>query len=176
MIISLVHMPADGLKFEHQYRAGELETGDFSFEMQQPVLVSGRVERAGPDMRLRGQIKASISAPCDRCLKQVTISIDSPFDLLYTPEDPGENKAGEFELQTRDLDFALYSNDEINLDDLVLEQLELSLPSRVLCTQDCLGLCPQCGVDLNVEKCNCRQQVDPRWHALADLKEKAEKE
>jgi uncharacterized protein len=176
MIISLVHMTADGLKFDHQYRAGELETGDFSFEMQQPVLVSGRVERAGPDMRLRGEIKASISAPCDRCLKQVTISIDSPFDLLYTPEDPGENKAGEFELQTRDLDFALYSNDEINLDDLVLEQLELSLPSRVLCNQDCLGLCPQCGIDLNAEKCNCRQQVDPRWQALADLKEKAEKE
>jgi len=176
MIISLVHMPADGLRFEHQYRAGELETGDFSFEMERPIQVSGRVDRAGPDMRLRGEIKTSISAPCDRCLKQVTINLDSPFDLLYTPEDPGGNQAGEFELQTRDLDFALYQNDEINLDDLVLEQLELSLPSRVLCQAECLGLCSQCGVDLNIEKCNCRQQVDPRWQALADWKDSSEKE
>ena len=174
MIISLVHMPADGLRFEHQYRAGELETGDFSFEIHHPVQVSGRVDRVGPDMRLRGGIKASISTTCDRCLKQVTISIDSPFDLLYTPEDTGG--AGEFELQTRDLDFDLYKNDEINLDDLVLEQLELSLPSRILCQQDCLGLCPQCGVDLNAEKCDCQQQIDPRWQALADWKEKSEKE
>jgi DUF177 domain-containing protein len=174
MFISLVRMPADGLRFEHQYQAGELDTRGFDFELQGPVSVTGRVDRAGMDMRLRGEIKASLVAPCDRCLREVPLSLDIPFDLLYAPEDPGANRTGEIELQERDLDFSVYQNDEIDLDELVLEQLELSLPSRVLCREDCQGLCPQCGADLNTEKCNCPENIDPRWQALADLKEEAE--
>ncbi len=174
MFISLVRMPADGLRFEHRYPAGELDSSGFDFELQGPLSVTGRVDRAGMDMRLRGRIKASLVAPCDRCLREVPFSIDIPFDLLYAPEDPGANRTGEIELQERDLDFAVYQNDEIDLDELVLEQLELSLPSRVLCREDCQGLCPQCGADLNTEKCNCPEKIDPRLQVLADLKEEAE--
>jgi uncharacterized protein len=173
MIISLVRMPADGLRFEHQYQAGELDTGGFNFELQAPPLVTGRVDRAGMDMRLRGKIKAVLAAPCDRCLTDVLIPVEIPFDLFYAPEDPGADRVGEIELQTRDLDFAVYQNDEINLDELTLEQLELSLPTRVLCSEDCRGLCSQCGADLNIETCGCQKPIDPRWQALAELKEKS---
>ena len=174
MIISLVRLPADGLGFEHQYQAGELNTSRFEFELQEPPLVTGRVDRVGMDMRLRGIIKASIIANCDRCLKEIPAKIEIPFDLFYAPEDPGAKRVGEIELQARDLDFSVYNNDEIDLDEMVIEQLELSMPSRVLCSEDCRGLCPQCGTDLNVNKCNCQKPIDPRWQALADLKEKAE--
>jgi uncharacterized protein len=175
MIISLVRLPADGLRFEHQYRAGELDTRSFEFELQEPPVVTGRVDRAGMDMRLRGEIKATLVAPCDRCLNEVQIRVEIPFDLLYAPEDPGGSGTGEVELHSRDLDFAVFENDEINLDEMVLEQMELNLPSRVLCRQDCRGLCSQCGVDLNVEQCDCQKPIDPRWQALADLKEESEK-
>ncbi|MCI0336353.1 MAG: DUF177 domain-containing protein [Acidobacteria bacterium] len=155
MIISLVRLPVDGLRFKHQYQAGELDTGNFEFELQEPPLVTGRVDRAGMDMRLRGNIKALLVAPCDRCLNQVPLNFEIPVDLFYTPEDTGESRTGEIELNSRDLDFAMYENDEINLDEMVLEQLELNLPSRVLCREDCRGLCTQCGADLNVEQCDC---------------------
>jgi uncharacterized protein len=169
-------MPADGLTFRHQYAAGELDTGEYGFGLKDPPLVTGRANRVGMDLRLRGEIKTALCAPCDRCLIDVVFPIEIPFDLLYSPGDPGAGHAGEHELHERDLDFGVYENDEIELDELVLEQLELFLPSRVLCKDECRGLCPQCGADLNLEQCDCRPEVDSRWQVLADLKADIEKD
>jgi len=169
-------MPADGLSFEHQYAANELDISEHEFKLEKPPLVSGRVTRAGMDMRVQGEIKATLVTACDRCLTDVPIELEIPFDLIYVPEDPGTGHTGETELHDRDLDLAVYENDQINLDDLVLEQLELSLPSRVLCRDDCRGLCSECGADLNFEQCHCEKPIDPRWQALADLKNKSEQE
>ena len=176
MNISLLRLPADGLAFTHQYSPDELETTEHEFELETPPLVTGRVERAGMDMRVRGEVKAKLVAVCDRCLNEVAIPIAAPFDLIYLPEDPGAGQTGETELHERDLDLAVYENDQINLDDLVLEQLELNLPARVLCREDCQGLCSECGADLNAEQCRCEKPIDPRWQALADLKKQAEQE
>jgi uncharacterized protein len=174
MIISLARMPPDGLEFKRQYEAGELDTREYDFKLEEPPLVGGRAIRAGQDIRLRGEIKASVSAPCDRCLNEVTIRAEIPFDLFYAPADGARDQGGERELFERDLDFAVYENDLIDLDEMILEQLELSLPSRVLCREDCRGLCPQCGADLNIEQCQCKPQIDPRWRALADFKAEME--
>lgn len=115
-------------------------------------------------------------ATCDRCLADIPLELQIPFDLIYVPEDFGTSQSNETELHNRDLDLAVYENDQINLDDLVLEQLELSLPSRILCREDCRGLCSQCGADLNLEQCRCEKPIDPRWQALAYLKNKSEEE
>jgi uncharacterized protein len=155
MIISLVRLPVDGLRFEHQYQAGELDTRKFEFDVLAPPLVTGRVDRVGMDMRLRGEIKAEVAVACARCLKPVPLRVEIPFDLLYASEDPGGSRTGEIELHARDLDFSVYERDEIDLDALVLEQIELDLPSRALCREDCQGLCPECGGDLNLEQCSC---------------------
>lgn len=169
MIISLSRMPADGLSFDHQYVAGELDVSEYEFELETFPQVTGRVDRTGMDMRVRGEVKSKIIATCDRCLNEVAIEIDAPFDLIYLPEDPSAGHAGETELHDRDLDLAVYENDQINLDDLVIEQLGLNIPIRVLCREDCKGLCSECGADLNLEECQCQAPVDPRWQALADL-------
>jgi DUF177 domain-containing protein len=174
MIISLAQMPPDGLAFKRQYQVGELDMREYEFELKEPPLVEGRAVRAGQDIRLRGEIKAGISVPCDRCLNEVKIPARIPFDLFYAPAESGAGAPAERELFDRDLDFATYENDQIDLDELVLEQLELSLPRRVLCREECRGLCPQCGADLNVEQCECKPQIDPRWRALADLKAEME--
>jgi uncharacterized protein len=174
MIVSLARMPADGLRFQHQYEAGELDLRDRDFVLRQWPRIAGRVDRVGADVRVRGDIEAQLTAPCDRCVADVSMPMALPFDLLYTPREAGAREAGEVELQERDLDFATFENDEINLDDLVLEQIELGLPSRVLCRDDCRGLCAQCGADLNAETCRCERPVDPRWAALAELKAQQE--
>jgi uncharacterized protein len=161
MLISLARLPEDGLRFEHQYQMGELDLTGHEFSLQQLPRLAGRVDRTGMDMRVRGELSAVIEIACDRCLQQVIIPIQRPFDLFYTPEDAA-GKSAETELQPRDLDFAVYQKDEIDLDELVREQLELSLPTRVLCREDCRGLCPQCGADLNQEQCQCQKPMDPR--------------
>lgn len=172
MIISLVRLPADGLSFRHQYVSGELDIKDREFSFVEPPLVAGRVDRVGMEMRLRGEIKTNLLAPCDRCLSDVPLQIGLPFDLLYAPAEASGQATGEIELHERDLDFAFYANDQIDLDELVLEQLELGLPSRVLCQENCRGICSECGADLNAGECRCQKPVDPRWQALADLKAK----
>lgn len=169
MNISLVRMPSDGLKFEHRYAEGELDTGDHEFELVEPPAVTGRIDPTGREMRVRGEIRTTFTALCGRCLNDVPFNLVIPFDLLYAAEDPGAGRSGETEVSDRDLDISIYQHDQIDLDELVLEQIELSLPSRVLCSENCRGLCPECGADLNVEQCGCKKPIDPRWQALADL-------
>ncbi len=170
MLIVLTHLPADGLKFEHHYEANDLDMSQHAFSLLQPPLVTGRVTHIAQEMRLQGRLQATLSAECDRCLEAVTLPIANEFDLYYLPVNAHADKSGETELLERDLDFSFYQNERIELDELVLEQLELSLPIRILCREDCQGLCLQCGANLNVEPCDCPPLIDPRWQALADLK------
>ena len=69
------------------------------------------------------------------------------------------------------MDFSTYDGDRIDLDEIVREQILLALPTRQLCAEDCKGLCPSCGANLNEKACGCeQQQTDPRWSALEALK------
>ena len=83
------------------------------------VRVADLKSRASRFDRVRGEVKSKVIAICDRCLNEVVITIEAPFDLLYLPEDPAAGHSGETELHNRDLDLAVYENDQINLDDLV---------------------------------------------------------
>ncbi len=170
MLLVLTHIPADGLKFEHQYKADELDLSQAAFSLQSPPLVTGRVTNLAQEMRVQGRLQATLAAECDRCLEAVTLLIANDFDLYYVPATAHADKSGETELLDRDLDVSFYQNERIELDELVLEQLELSLPIRLLCQEDCRGLCAQCGTNWNVESCHCAAPTDPRWQALADLK------
>lgn len=170
MLLVLTHLPADGLKFEHQYKMDELDLSQSDFSLTAPPRIAGRVTNLAREMRLQGSLQATLAAECDRCLETVTLPIANEFDLYYLPAETHKDKTGETELLERDLDFSFYQNDQIEMDELVLEQLELSLPIRILCQDECQGLCPQCGANLNVESCDCPPPIDPRWQALADLK------
>lgn len=170
MLIVLTHLPADGLKFEHQYAADELDLTGHEFTFEKLPFIAGRVNTIGLETRVKGTLEAQIVAECDRCLEPVAIPLKRDFDLFYMPAETHADKSGEMELQERDLDMSFFYDERIDVDELVLEQIELSLPTRILCQENCQGLCSQCGTNLNFEKCNCQPEIDPRWQALADLK------
>ena len=171
MIIPLQSLPDDGLRFEHEYKESDLDLREHELKLVEPLRVAGTITRAGRDIRVKGRLGTQIARACDRCLAAVSLTIDLPFDLFYEPNElvTGE---GEKELQVKDLEFSVYENDEIDLDELVVEQLALNVPARMLCRDDCRGLCDQCGIDLNLASCNCEKPIDPRWQALADLRER----
>jgi uncharacterized protein len=96
--------------------------------------------------------------------------VDASFDLRYQPrtENTGE---GEREIEEDDLTTAFYENDQIDLGQLMQEQLYLSLPMKPLCSDDCKGLCPLCGTNLNRGTCECQpNREDPRFAALKNLR------
>ena len=171
MLISLARLPKEGAPFEHQYQAGELEVSAHEFELSEPPRIAGRVTRSGLDVRVTGTLKAALTVPCDRCLQNVPFQLDQPVNLAFVPLEAERPAHGEVELHAGDLEFSYYENEELDMDQLIREQLELALPVRVLCRDDCRGLCAQCGADLNTDPCDCPPPTDPRWQALAELKE-----
>lgn len=160
-----------GEPFAHAYAPDELALGEEGARLLTPAEVEGRASRKGDEVRLRGQIRATVEAPCDRCLKPAAFDVDVKFDERYVPAGE-EVKEEETELHPDELALAVYEGETLDADELVREQLLLALPTRLLCREECRGLCPGCGADLNSEACGCaRDEVDPRWAALAALKD-----
>lgn len=156
--------------FSHTYASDELVLDDEHARLVEPPQITGRINRSGHDVRLRGQITAQAEVNCDRCLKQVTLPIETTFDVTYVPaEDYVEGEAAE--LQEEDLGLSVYEDESIDVDELVREQILLTIPARALCTEDCKGLCPVCGANRNETDCRCEsRETDPRWSALKGIK------
>lgn len=160
----------EGLDVQHLYPAGEPGlVGRESGLIGRPEL-NLRAIRAGDKVELIGSVSAVVSFECDRCLTPLSVPVEQSFDLLYVPPlgTGNENELGE-----DDLSIGFYQGEVIDVDDLVREQIELALPMARLCSEECRGLCPECGANLNEGQCTCSvEQVDERWIALKELKSK----
>ena len=166
MRIELDRLQETGDKFAHVYEPEELVLDDEHTRLTEPPEVIGRMSRSGHEVRLKGKITARAEVDCDRCLKAVTLPVETEFDVTYVPEeDYRESEAAE--LREDDLSLSVFDGETIDVDELVREQLLLALPARALCGEECKGLCPTCGADRNTAACDCEtKEVDPRWAAL----------
>lgn len=170
MRIELDKLEGRSAKFAYDYSADELVLDDEHARLSEPPQVTGQVNRSGHEVRLRGEIKARAEVECDRCLRQVTVPIETSFDVTYVPATDYVEQ-GTAELQEEDLGLSVYEDEVIDVDELVREQVLLNIPARALCTEDCKGLCPVCGANRNETDCQCEsQQTDPRWGALKDFR------
>ena len=156
-------------RFENIY-APELLGAETDFRVVEPVSLAFDIFKDKTLFRLVGRVQTTLELACGRCLEPFTLRVDQTFDLRYQPHvlNSGE---GERELEEDDLTTAFYEHDEIDLDHLMREQFQLSLPMKPLCSAACGGLCPVCGTNLNREPCTCtREWEDPRFAALRELR------
>jgi uncharacterized protein len=123
-----------------------------------PLTVSIKISQAGGKYLLEGRMAGSVRIRCDRCLELFEDAIESQFQLFLALARSHDGQS-EVELLEDDMSVNLITGEEISLDDIVREQIYLSLPMKCLCSQDCSGLCPFCGANLNIETCNCRSQA-----------------
>lgn len=158
----------EGLNLHHLYPEGEPGLSGDDSRLAGRSTLDLQATRAGEQVRLVGHVNAKVEFECDRCLKPLSAVVDQSFDLLYVPPlGTGE----EHELGDDDLLIAFYQGGEIDIDDLVREQVELAIPMARLCVEQCRGLCPECGGNLNEAECACEtEQGDPRWAALKQFK------
>jgi uncharacterized protein len=130
---------------------------------------SAMLKRIGHTLYLEGNLQAAAEMDCSRCLEVAHVAISAPFKYILTPA--AAETAEEKELRAEELDFVYYSDDLIDIDPLLAEQLLLQIPMKILCREDCKGLCPHCGVNMNADDCQCREKrVDVRLAVLNKLK------
>lgn len=133
-----------------------------------PLELRLTVAPASRGHRLKGAFPFHGFLPCSRCLRPVALSGESSFDLEYRPA-AGEEKVRLGEEGPDEPDVVYYEDDRVVFAALVQQQIFLEIPEKVLCRENCPGLCPRCGKDLNDGPCGCPPEGDPRWDTLSRL-------
>ncbi len=155
---------ADGIHFI------ELSKASAKLGLEEPfrgkVLLNCKMDKSHSQIVLDCDITTDMMFTCDRCAVDFSRELKNHFQNIYLfgkKEDSVENS---------DLYFLSPDSDKIDLNCDVAEYAKLSVPLKVLCNDDCKGLCPKCGLNLNDEECNCKTNVeDPRWAPLNKLKD-----
>jgi uncharacterized protein len=155
-----------------EYAADTRQVGALPVEGKADLIV----EHRGPgeeveDIRVRASYRGDFEVLCARCVEPVAVPLAGEFDLLFRPE-KADAEAGERAITEDETEIGYYGMTGLLLEDVVREQVLLSLPGRTLCQEDCKGLCARCGQNLNAGSCNCAETAtlnDPRWKALAGL-------
>ena len=180
MFISIHDLELRTLEFRQEFPPETIDLGP-EVRPARPLRASGHAElveeRRGKkgvlaDIRLVGKVEAHLELKCARCLEPIEREVAASFDLLYRPlgSDAGVD---EREVGVAEAEVGYYTGKGLLLEDVLREQVLLGLPLKAVCREDCKGLCPRCGRNLNLEKCACTTPApDPRWSALKDLKEK----
>ncbi len=182
MKLKIFDIPEEGLDFDFQASQEpwldrlfqEVYQEDYS--PADSAKAGGHVElnilKTCQNISIVGKTNVSLESTCDRCLDKFSKRVVSPIQLTLLPhksmsfddvgpgDDPGDD----------DDSISYYKSDEIDLDAILKESLYLNIPIRDLCKEDCKGLCPQCGQNLNLSACNCRGKgLDPRLAVLKDF-------
>ncbi len=148
MKIHLAHYKEDAcIPVEHQYDPKKLELEFVDLIYEKPLFLSGTIEKGQETLTFRGHLKSQVEHVCGRCLKRIKDDIDQPFELFY---------------EVKGLE-------DIETTDDLREILILNHGISFLCRENCRGLCPHCGVNLNEKKCQCKENL--RSHSFAPLKQ-----
>uniref|UniRef100_A0A7V2EFW9 DUF177 domain-containing protein n=2 Tax=Thermoanaerobaculum aquaticum TaxID=1312852 RepID=A0A7V2EFW9_9BACT len=135
----------------------------------EPVYFAGRLKKSGSGYAVAGTVSGRGHLRCVRCLGEFEFAFEERFSVQMLPLALAPQEE-EVQLTRKDLDVRFYSEPVLDLLELACEQVELALPVKPLCREDCLGLCPRCGADLNQGACGCPPEVDERWHKLLDFR------
>jgi uncharacterized protein len=178
LVITVLELEREPVEFDEAVPAGAIDYGP-GIQQVGELPVAGRAdlitENRGAhnfvhDIRLRAQFEGNFEMPCARCLDPVAQHIGEKFDLLFRPAG-ADGGASERSISTSDTEIGYYEQGRLAVEDVLREQVLLSLPARALCRQECKGICPRCGRNRNHEVCACdTSQADARWAALADLR------
>jgi len=129
----------------------------------------------GRNLFANGSFVAEGEASCDRCTEATSVTLEKEFATILVPRDKGPTGATNVELHENDLDIGFYDGAGVEVNDLFWEQVALALPVKILCSEECRGVCPTCGGNRNRGECNCPepQAVGP-FAALKNLKKEKE--
>jgi uncharacterized protein len=177
MLITTAQLHKESINLDESLPEGAI---DYTADIRQlgPLSVKGKAELIEEhrghgdivdDIRLRAEFAGKFELLCARCLEPVNEQLKGDFDLIFRPE-AADAEAGERAITEEETEIGYYGKSGLLLEDAIREQVLLALPGRMLCKDDCQGLCPHCGANRNNAPCSCEEShTDPRWNALAGL-------
>ena len=155
---SILHTPGKQLDFQFELDLSDVEFAG-RYPVSRPVTVTGQVRNTADVLELELSARSQLDAMCDRCGKEFLQDKEIPFSCILAEE-----------VQNEDNDEIVVLEDgKVDLDDLARTAFILGMDTKTLCSEDCKGLCPGCGADLNLGPCSCKKEVDPRLAVLAKL-------
>lgn len=156
----ILHTPGKRLDFQFELDLSDMEFSG-RYPISRPVAVSGEVRNTAGILELTLNAKSTLDAVCDRCGKAFAQEKDVPFACMLAEE-----------LQNEENDeIVLLEDGMVDVGDLARTAFILDMDTKTLCSEDCKGLCPRCGADLNLGPCSCKKETDPRLAVLAKLLE-----
>ena len=157
-------------RFSRTFQPEEVLGDADTYRIVAPVELEFDIHKDKDKFRLEGHVRTELELECSRCVEPYRFPIDASFDQRYLPASEASTDA-ESEVEEDDLETSFYSDDQIDLSQMMREQFYLALPMKPLCREDCKGLCAQCGTNLNTGTCDCAPVwEDPRLAALRNLK------
>ena len=159
----IIETPGASVPFSTSVDLSDLCYG-VSYPVTEPVLADGMVRNTAGVLVMTGDLRTTIHGTCDRCARDFDREINFPIDVVLVTELANEENEDEWVFPLE--------GDCADLDDIVRTVFVLNLDSKLLCSEDCKGLCHRCGKDLNDGPCNCQKELDPRFAALKQLLEK----
>jgi uncharacterized protein len=173
--VRLEEIPDSGLELEvvtgRELVAAYIPEEEIGFELLEPVRSRFGLSRRGRKVLVQGRVSTRLGLECDRCLARIEQPVDAQVEVTFVPH-PEVEEGAQIELSEKDLEVEFYGPEPLlDLGEVIVEELALAVPYRVLCREACRGLCPRCGADLNREECRCEARPpDPRLAALKDFK------
>jgi uncharacterized protein len=169
MRIELENLEGSKGDFAHVYQPEDLNPVDEQVSLIAPAAVNGKVRLTGNEVFVNGHIDTRAQVECDRCLKPVELLVNVDFTLEYISGSEYESSQTAA-LTEEEMSVSVFDGGAIDVDEIVKEQILLAVPTRMLCREDCKGICPDCGIDRNTGECDClTNDIDPRWAALKNL-------
>lgn len=150
-------------KFEADVPVEDIDLAD-SNEFNNPIHVLHDINKVGDEIFIKSSLSTKVDLICDVCLDDFATDVNEQVDIILTKDTDLVEREEE--------DVYLYSDaaPKIDITDSVRQTLLLAIPFKKVCREDCKGLCPQCGVNLNHEQCSCtHERIDPRWSGLKNI-------
>ena len=158
---SVIKVTGAEVKLSSTVGFGDAEFLGETYRFIEPLKVEGRVYNNGQSLTLEANVSGRMVTECARCLDEVEADVEFSVHELLSQREEGADE---------DEDIILFDGYEIELDDIIADHFLMNISGRYLCSDDCKGLCPVCGQNLNHGECDCdNEYIDPRWQAVADI-------
>lgn len=162
-LAKILDCPGGSISFSESF-----DLSDYSFggtrPLIEPVTAAGIIRNEAGVLQLTGSVSTVLHGVCDRCASDFTREVSYPMNAVIVSELANDN--GEEDIWT-----FLLNGTDLDLDEVVSSVVVLNMDSKLLCKDDCKGICCRCGKNLNYETCDCKPEPDPRFAVIRELLE-----